>query len=193
MKWKSLSVSSQFVPGRESRGAALGSETFLVSVSAPQILPCHCCSLAAVIVKSSSRDSWGQQEHNKGASTMLGSTEMCCAECFHWIYAPVTWLGLLWFLLLGGFLFGFCLSLFKYANILSHSLFYLLGEALPSLVCDSDLKCFYAQMSYSVLMHHYAISYVWTYILAAVHPTYIAPGWKQLFTVSSVGFSCDLL
>lgn len=56
-----------------------------------------------------------------------------------------------------GFLFGFCLSLFKYANI-SRSLFYLLGEAPPSLVLDSDLKSLHAQMSYSVLMHPYAIS-----------------------------------
>lgn len=44
-------------PRKESRGAALGSETFLVSVSAPQILPCHCHSLAAVVGKPSFRDS----------------------------------------------------------------------------------------------------------------------------------------
>lgn len=44
-------------PRKESGGAALGSETFLVSVPASQILPCHCCSLAAVVEKSSFRDS----------------------------------------------------------------------------------------------------------------------------------------
>lgn len=52
----------------------------------------------------------------------------------------------------------FFLSLFKYASVLSHSLFYLLGEAPLSLLFDSDLKILQAQMSYSVLMHDYAIS-----------------------------------
>lgn len=37
-------------------------------------------------------------------------------------------------------LFGFCLLLFKYTNILSHSFFCLLGEAPLSLASDSDLK-----------------------------------------------------
>lgn len=55
-------------------------------------------------------------------------------------------------------LFGFCLSLFKNANVLSHSLFYLLEEAPLSLIFDSDLKILQAQMSYSVPMHDYAIS-----------------------------------
>lgn len=110
-------LSDPVCPGKQSRGATLGSETFLVNVSAPQTLRCHCHSSAAGVGKSSFRDSWGQQECGMGANIMLRGTETHCAACFGWIYAniyriymwiyiPFTWLGLLWFLFLGMF---FCL------------------------------------------------------------------------------------
>lgn len=68
--------------------------------------------------------------------------DLVCCGFFSWVCFSV------WFLF----------ALLKYVNILSCSLFYLLGEAPLSLVFDSDLKSLHAQISYSVLMHHSAIS-----------------------------------